>query len=81
MQWSNSFQGSQTVANLILKILFLVPSFMNPSEAKFYENFLNSDSHINTIIFETFCFPIKMAFKQVIFGKILSKMTFILSKV
>ena len=39
---------------------------MNCSDAKFYENYLTSDFHINTVISRRVCLPIKMASKTVI---------------
>ena len=39
---------------------------MNCSEVKFYENYLTSDFHTNTVISGRVCLPIKMASKTVI---------------
>ena len=40
--------------------------FMNFSEAMFYENYLTSDFHTNTVISRRVCLPVKMASKTVI---------------
>ena len=39
---------------------------MNRSEANFYENYLTTDFHRNTVISRHVCLPIKMASKTVI---------------
>ena len=39
---------------------------MNFSEAMFYENYLTSDFHANTVISRRVCLPIKMASKIVL---------------
>ena len=39
---------------------------MNFSEAMFYENYLTSDFHINTVSSKRVCLLVKMAFKTVI---------------
>ena len=40
--------------------------FMNFSEAMFYENYLTSDFHTNTVISRRVCLLVKMASKTVI---------------
>ena len=52
---------------LFLKIVFLVPKVFNSlifnSEAMFYENYLASDFHTNTVISRRVCLLVKMASK------------------
>ena len=51
--------------------------FMNFSEAMFYENYLTSDFHTNTVISRRVCLLVKMATKTVIRPVAMIRMSYI----
>ena len=58
-----TLSGTGVSLQFFFKILF---QFMNFSEAMFYENYLTSDFHTNTVISRRVCLLVKRASKIVI---------------